>query len=524
MGAERLKLPIGIQSFEVMRSQGFLYVDKTPHIHRLVTEGMYYFLSRPRRFVKSLLVSTLKCLFQGQRDLFDGLWIAETGRWNWQPHPVIALDMSLLPSPSAEKLEQSIAFELRNQASAADISLTAPSIEQQFQQLILGLAQRMGTPVVILIDEYDKPIINHLGRGAAELDIAKANREVLRNFFGTLKGGAIAPHLRFVLLTGVSRFSRVSIFSELNNLFDISSSGDYAELLGYTQNELETRFAPHIKALAEETGLSHEETLKKLAQHYNGYRFSKKERRVYNPFSILNALTDMAFREYWFETGTPSFLVHLLKEKRYNLSGLENTLLDSSFATFDLDNLHPISLMFQTGYLTIKDMVETAYQLDYPNQEVKHAFSNHLLAAEIPQDAQARVIRLARHLAREDFDAFFETIRALFASIPYDLESKRDEAYFHTLFYLMVASSGADARSSVLTCEGKIDLLVEFPDRVCVIEFKCNQSAETALQQIRAKRYAAPHQGSGKRIFLLGVNFSTETRNIAEWKVEQLAA
>ncbi|HOU16162.1 MAG TPA: AAA family ATPase [Anaerolineae bacterium] len=284
------KLPIGISSFEVLRTRDFVYVDKTEGIHQLITEGIYYFLARPRRFGKSLLVSTLRCLFQGRRELFDGLWIAEPGRWDWTPHPVVVIDFNQARLDSPEQLEASLLYQLDQHAAAAGVTLRAPSYVLRFGELLIALAQQTQQAVVVLIDEYDKPLVEHLGRGEAEWDVARANRDILHSFFGVLKGADVTDVTRFVLLTGVSRFSRVSVFSALNNLNDLSMQEDYATLLGYTEAELDRYFQPHLARLAEKLASSAAETRAALARQYNGYRFSEGPHRVYNPFSVLSAL------------------------------------------------------------------------------------------------------------------------------------------------------------------------------------------------------------------------------------------
>lgn len=524
-GTGSAKLPVGISSFEFMRTQGYLYVDKTSWIYRMVTQGMYYFLSRPRRFGKSLLVSTLSNLFQGRKDLFEGLWIADHGDWDWQTHPVISLDFNEIPHETPEELKQGLTFALKNIAQSYQVSFETPLIGLQFQELIFSLHQKTEMPVAVLIDEYDKPMIDHLGKGDEHLAIAKANRDILKSFFGILKGINVSSRLRFVFLTGISRFSKVSIFSELNNLDDISMSDRYTELLGYTQEELETCFHEKIDQLAQKFGWSDEKTVSKLARQYNGYRFARKDVCVYNPFSILKAFSELDFGNYWFETGTPSFLIQLLTQRDYNLPEIEWLAMDHSMTAYSLEHVDPKVLLFQTGYVTIKDVRQSVYVLGYPNQEVKQAFLKHLLSARIDEEEQpiySHIAQLAEYLKTEDFDAFFETMTTLFASIPYDIQTKRDEAYFHTLFYLMLSASGADAQSSVLTSKGRIDLAVLFPEKIYIIEFKCNQSPETAIQQIQQKGYAEKYQRSGKTLILIGINFSPETRNIAEWNVVHL--
>ncbi len=517
------KLPVDIQAFETMRGENYLYVDKTRHIHQMVTEGHFYFLSRPRRFGKSLLVSTLKCLFQGKKDLFEGLWIAEQDAWAWKEHPVIVLDFNEIPGSSPEELKQGIAFRLQTIAKNYGLLLEAPLTELQFQELILALSDTFNMPVIVLIDEYDKRIINHLGKGSHGMETAKANRDVLKSFFGVLKGASVSPVLRFVFLTGISRFSRVSIFSELNNLRDISMNEGYADMLGYTQEELCSCFQEHIQRLAEKFGWSETQVLEALARKYNGYRFSQKNLLVYNPFSILHAFTDLELQDYWFESAAPTFLTHFLRQEHYNLPKIEGLQVSKSiFNTFDLDNLQPEALLFQTGYLTITDVQGKVYTLNYPNEEVKSAFSESLLFSLTGKgraEISSHVLQLPGYLAQEDFEAFFETMNAIFAMIPYDIESKRDEAYFHTIFYLMMSASGLAAQSSVLTTKGRIDLVVEVSKTIYIIEFKCNQNARTAIRQIQGKKYVDRYRRRGKNIALMGINFDSEQRNVAEWKL-----
>ncbi len=379
-------------------------------------------------------------------------------------------------------------------------------------------------PVVVLIDEYDKPLIDHLGKGKQVLEIAKQNRDILKYVLGVLKDGDVSSVLRFVFITGVSKFSRVSIFSELNNLKDITMHEDYADMLGYTEEEMQAYFQPYISIFSQKRGISESEISEKLRLHFNGYRFSEKDIKVYNPFSILKSIDEKAFKNYWFETGTPTFLINLLKEANWYLPKIENMKSSESvFSTYELDNLKPEAILFQTGYITIKDVDERLYTFAYPNQEVKTSLLEHLFYsyAEGIKDG-SQFLLLARYLQLEKYDTFFETVMSIFASIPYVLETKRDEAYFHTLFYLMICASGVNARSEVLTCTGRIDLLIEFSDKLFIIEFKCNQSAETAINQIRDKGYDRAFTAKGKPIILMGINFDTEKRNVAEWKIDHI--
>ncbi len=516
------RLPLDVQAFEIMRGEKYVYVDKTRHLHNMVSEGRYYFLSRPRRFGKSLFISTLKCFFHGKKELFKELWIAEHGHWGWKSHPVILLDFSEISHDTPEDLKLALETQLVRQAEEASLALKSPLLMSKFSELILSLHKHTGMPVVVLIDEYDKPIIDHLGKGEERFRIAEANRDVLKSFFGVLKGGDLAPILRFVFLTGISRFSKVSIFSELNNLIDLTLEEKYADILGYTQEELETCFQDYIEELAASSHSSSQDVKARLAQHYNGYRFSERDIRVYNPYSVLHAFRKQKFQDYWFETATPSFLIHLLKQEQYDFPEIENLIMIKSLTTYNLENLAPEVILFQTGYVTIKEIQKGAYILDYPNQEVKQAFINHILFSHtegIHRKVRSHVLQLPRHLKNKDFETFFETMQAIFASIPYDIESKRDEAYFHTIFYLVLSASGLAAQSSVLTCEGRLDLVVMFPDKVYIIEFKCNQSPKTAIRQIQEKHYADPYRQSDKEIILMGINFDSEKRNLAQWNI-----
>ncbi|MEE4357450.1 MAG: ATP-binding protein [Desulfococcaceae bacterium] len=517
------RLPIGDSSFENIRRDNWLYVDKTRHIYKMADEGKYYFLSRPRRFGKSLTVSTLRCLFQGRKELFEGLWITENTDWEWKPHPVILFDFNSISHDTPENLDLCLKERMVNLGQENSIEIAASTLKGMFRELILALHHKTGMPVVILIDEYDKPLIDHLGRGPEALETAKANRDILKHFLGVIKDGDVASVLRFVFITGVSKFSRVSIFSELNNLSDLTMNRHYADMLGYTQEELETCFAAHINHFAEELNQIPDQVVETLRAYYNGYRFSERNIRVYNPFSVLKALNEQSFKNYWFETGTPTFLVNLLQEKGWYLPKIEDMKAgEGVFSTYDLELLKPEALMFQTGYVTIKDVEGRLFTFTYPNQEVKTSFLEMLFHAYTQGMRDSSLfLLLAGYLGQEDYKSFFETLKAIFGGIPYTLESKRDEAYFHTLFYLMVSASGIDARSEVMTCEGRIDLVVKFPDKIFIIEFKCGQSADAALKQIRDKNYAAPYRQSGKKIILMGIDFDTEKRNVGEWEIRQ---
>lgn len=519
------KLPIDLQAFEIIREEGFLYVDKTRYIHEMLEGGRYYFMARPRRFGKTLMVSALKCFFTGRRALFDGLWIARNGRWDWKRFPVIHFDFNTIAHDTPDHFQLDLGIAMDRIAGEHGVDLTHPLIKGKFNELMLALSDQTGMPVVVLIDEYDKPIIDHLGKGEAAMEVAKANRDILKSFLGTLKGGEVSSRIRFVFITGVSKFSRVSIFSDLNNLIDIGMAPNFAAMLGYTREELTAYFSGHIKRMGTEHGLDERDTLARLGHHYDGYRFSKNPVQVFNPFSILRALTNMEFANYWFETGTPTFLINLLREQNYPLPNIDDlAVAETIFSVYDLDHLGVEALLFQTGYLTIKAPGDPLWHLGYPNLEVKCAFLKHLFYSfthGLDGGERSRFMLLAGFLRAGDLNAFFETVNAIFATIPYTLKGEPNEAWFHTLFYLMVAASGVHARSEILISRGRIDLVVSFSDAVWIMEFKCDQSAEAGLKQIREKGYAARFRGLGKTVWLMGVRFDAKTRAVTDWRVEQ---
>ncbi len=423
------KLPVGMSSFERIRADDFLYVDKTRHLHRLIAEGVYYFLSRPRRFGKSLTVSALKNLFEGKRELFEGLWISEHGDWEWKPHPVVVLDFNGVVSDTPENMETSLYDFILETARTNDIELRFSLLKDRFRELLVALSRKTGERVAILVDEYDKPMIDHLGKGERALDIAKANRDILKSFFGTIKHIDVASVVRFVFMTGVSKFGKVSVFSELNNLHDLTLDKKFADMLGYTREELATYFSDHIRRLAESIGVSEAEAMEILERHYDGYRFSKRDIRMYNPFSILSALKNEDTGTYWFETGTPAFLVNLLKQSDWYLPEIEGMMAtEPVFGVFDLERLAPEALLFQTGYVTIKDVQDAVYTFDYPNREVKAAFLETLFHSWTRGlKDKSRFALLGGYLDAEDYERFFETVSAIFAMIPNILESKRDD-------------------------------------------------------------------------------------------------
>lgn len=510
-------LPIGLQTFRDIIEGGFLYVDKTKWLYDLVRypKGVY-FLSRPRRFGKSLLISTLNEIFLGNRELFKGLWLYDSP-YQWQPHPVIRVDFSLYPVKSAEELKASLLYALNQMAQSYGLTLADGPYYLQFENLIRQLAGRQ--KVAILIDEYDKPIIDNLDNPAE----AGRIREVLKGFYTIIKGSD--EFIRFVLLTGVSKFSKVGVFSGLNNLQDLTMDERYGAMLGITQAELERDFPAYIERLARKVGSGRDELLTQIKAWYNGFCFSENCQPVYNPFSLLSLFESQRFDNFWFATGTPTFLVKLLKQQTYSLGELEHLALDAlAFSSYEIEDLQPVPLLFQTGYLTIKsyDPRSRLYQLGYPNYEVEHAFLQHLLGEFSPVQyslARGYLWQLIRALEQQDLPLFFQVLSVFFANLPYDIRLNQ-EKYYQTIFYLIFKLIGLEIEAEARTGRGRIDIVITLPNAIYLFEFKFNASAAEALAQIKQRNYPLKYQQHGKQLFLVGVSFQPTTDSIGDWLVE----
>jgi len=517
-------LPIGQSSFENLIKGDMLYVDKTEIIYRMITNAQFYFLSRPRRFGKSLLISTLEEIFKGNKELFKDLWIYKAD-YNWEEYPVVIIDFNHVLSDNHIMLQEGITKLLVDVANAHGLQLEENVYKYAFVELIKKLSEKYSKQVVLLIDEYDKPIITHLGKGDEGIRLAEKNRDILKNFYGTIKAASVIENLRFVLLTGVSKFSKAGVFSELNNLSDITMHGRYASILGITEEELAHYFDEYIKLQCNYLEIDEEEVRLKIREYYNGYRFSETDLKVYNPFSLIKFFDESKFRNYWFESGTPTFLVNLIKERNYYIPQTESFSADeTTFSSYELDNLDITALLFQTGYLTIKDYDRDfgTYVLGYPNFEVKYSFLRHLYKDRVP-DEDNKYKRLVELLAKGDLDEFISVMSSIFAGITYDEGSRINEANFHTLFYVTLAAGGLPARSQVLNYSGRIDMVVEVKNKVYIFEFKCNQSAEEAIEQIKQKRYCESFRSTAKEIYLVGINFDMDKRNITQYKWEIVA-
>jgi hypothetical protein len=508
-------LPIGIQSLSEIYRRNGIYVDKTKYVFQLLMQRKYVFLSRPRRFGKSLLVSTIKEIFQGNQLLFKDLWIHN--KWDWsEKHPVIHISCDLLDYQN-EVLSVAISQELHLIAKNFNVTLTQKSFKTQFRELITLLYQQFGQ-VVILIDEYDKPIIDYLDDKVIKQ--AKANQKTCKAFYSVLKG--LDTMLRFVLITGVSKFSKVSLFSDLNNLKDITLEKNYASLVGYTQEELLHYFSEYLQIAENELNTSREFLIEAMGMWYNGYSWDGVT-RIYNPFGILNFLSDKWFKNYWFETGSPSFLVHQMK--KYNQFDVENTIVDSSFLEkYELDNIELVALLFQTGYLTIKsrNVMTGNMVLDYPNKEVRESMYKFILHSLVPN-----VNRPNYGLTMEAVQNAFETnnlvqvraiINSLLADLPAETFKVKSEGLYHGLIHLIFKYLGCYIDSEVHSSMGRADAVVQTNTHIFIFEFKFNETAAIAFQQILDKQYANKYRASGKIIVGIGVNFNQEKRCIDDWE------
>ncbi len=509
---ENQKYPIGIQDFAKLREENYVYVDKTKYIYQML-QGAYYFLSRPRRFGKSLLVNTLYYLFEGRKDLFKGLWIEE--KIEWKKHPIIKIDFTLLDYDKLG-LENSIKETLFLIAKKYQIEIKNTTIKSIFNELIVKLSKT--EKVVILIDEYDKPIGDYLEKGKMELAIE--NRDILKNFYSTLKG--LDSHIRFFFLTGITKFAKVSIFSDLNNLDDLTLHPDFGELLGYTQIELEHYFSEKLKEIASNLNLSYADFSQEVKLWYNGYNFLGKE-KVYNPFSMLRFLSNRRFANFWFETGTPSLLIRLLHQKRF--FDVDNILLsENSFNNFTLENISENILLYQTGYLTIKEVVGNKFMLTYPNLEVRSSMFGYLLSdySYLRDDYTDSVIYyLEQSLLKRDFELLKQQLNVLFGSIPADIFEKEVESYYHAIIFLTFQLLGYKMQAEVRTSKGRIDAVLEYNNAIFLFEFKVNKTPEIALKQIKDKQYFQKYLQPNKEIYLIGVNcYEKEIKEILHEKYQ----
>ena len=532
------KIPIGIQSFEDLRRKNFLYVDKTLYAFKLANLGKVYFLSRPRRFGKSLFLSTLKAYFLGQKELFKGLYLekAEEKRAeiekteDWIEYPVLYMDFNVgrYDEPHSLKSHLNIVLSQFEEIYGAREPEEEPA--QRFAGIVQRAYEKTGKQVVILVDEYDKPLLQTMGINEA---LNEEFRNTLKAFYSVTK--TCDQYIRFAFLTGVTKFSKVSIFSDLNNLQDISMLNDYAEICGLTQAEIEKTFKPEIERLATNTKKSYDKMLEELKKRYDGYKFSVLGESVYNPFSILNTFNSGELKNYWFATGTPTFLVNYLKDAHYNIPDLDGKveLNETGIELYRADAKNPLPILFQSGYLTIKEYIEEVnmYRLGFPNDEVRYGFLENLFPSYSslrPDETGVSIWKFVEDIRAGNVDGFMERMQAIIAGVPYDNlpkdKLKLREQNYQTAVYLIFKLMGQFIETEIHCAKGRADCIVHTKDSIYIFEFKLMSagSADDAIAQIKEKGYAAQFKAEGKKIILIGSSFDEEERTIGEWKTEEV--
>lgn len=514
-----MKYPIGIQDFDKIINEGYTYVDKTELIYKLVHEGSYYFLSRPRRFGKSLLMSTLDAYFSGKRELFKNLAIEKLEE-DWTAYPVLHLDLNTGKYNSKDSLTHALDDFLSRLEANYGTFHSEKTLELRFMGIIERIYHKTGKPVVILVDEYDKPLLQSINNKELQDDF----RATLKAFYSVLK--TQDRYIRFALLTGVTKFGKVSVFSDLNNLTDISMDESYDTLCGITEEEMRRYFEESIQKLAERYKISYEETCARLKKHYDGYHFVEYGTGVYNPFSLLSTFRASKFGSYWFETGTPTFLVQLLQRENFYLPDLTQQQVSADMLNcIDAMDRNPIPVIYQSGYLTIKDYDEEfkVYTLGFPNEEVEEGFANYLLpyyAHTGSEGAPMYVRNFVLALRNGKPEQFMKRMQVLFADTDYKIVGDA-ELYFQNAFYIVTKLLGFYTEVERTISDGRIDMIVKTKDYIYIFEFKYDQNADIALQQIENKGYAKPFVTDGRKIVKIGVNFSREHRCIDEWKIKE---
>ncbi len=519
-------LPIGIQDFEQLRRENYVYVDKTRFIYHFARKSTPCFLSRPRRFGKSLLCSTFKALFQGKRDLFKGLWIDQPeASWEWKEHPVIHLSMSTLDKQTIEKLESGLSRELF--AIARSYNVDTAGAEQTPKGLLVHLVRELTkrAPVVVLIDEYDKPILDQI----AHPEKAIAMRECLRNFYEAFKD--LQSHLRFLFITGVTKFSRTSIFSGLNHLLDLTMHPDSVTLCGYTENEIKTTFTEHLRTTAQQRGETVDHVLEQIKTWYDGYRFDYKNcPHVFTPFSVIQFFDTGRFANYWFETGTPTYLMHLLRREGYPLNLVRQaTLSREELLSFDIERENLTTILYQAGYLTIKSVSgkegSEQFLLEPPNEEVRVSLleSIYTYISRLRRSSlDPYVAKLHDALAMGDLELFCSLFKTFLANIPYNIQVPL-EKYYQSIFFIVCFLLGGKPTAEDITNIGRIDLVLEHNNHVYLIEFKINRSVDEALSQIERSDYSQKFLHQGKQVVMIGINFIKDERSAdMAWKIKNL--
>ena len=513
-----MKYPIGIQSFESLINDGYIYVDKTALIYQLVHTGRYYFLSRPRRFGKSLLISTLEAYFQGKKELFTGLAVERLEK-DWIKYPILHLDLNIEKYDTPESLDNILEKSLTAWEKLYGAEPSERSFSLRFAGIIERACKQAGQRVVILVDEYDKPMLQAIGNE----ELQKQFRNTLKPFYGALK--TMDGYIKFAFLTGVTKFGKVSVFSDLNNLDDISMRKDYIEICGVSDQELHENLDIELHEFAETQSLSYDKLCTKLKEYYDGYHFTHNSIGIYNPFSLLNAFKYKEFGSYWFETGTPTYLVKLLKKHHYDLERMAHEETDAQVLnSIDSESTNPIPVIYQSGYLTIKGYDERfgIYRLGFPNREVEEGFIRFLLPfyANVNKvESPFEVQKFVREVETGDYDSFFHRLQSFFADTTYEV-IREQELHYENVLFIVFKLVGFYTKVEYHTNDGRIDLVLQTEKFIYIMEFKLNGTAEEALQQINDKRYALPFEADGRKLFKIGINFSEKTRNIEKWVVE----
>lgn len=513
-----IKYPIGIQSFESLRREGYAYVDKTGLVWQLANSGRYYFLGRPRRFGKSLLISTLEAYFEGKRDLFEGLAI-EQMETEWKKYPIMHVDLNAKQYNSRTALLEILNMHLERWETKYDCEKYKDrSPEERFIHVIEAAYEKTGMPVVILVDEYDKPLALNLDNENLQDEF----RGILKAFYGVMK--SCDRYIKFGFLTGVTKFSKVSVFSDLNNIDDISMWDRYSTICGLTEDEIHHNFDTEVEKLASACKMTKEQCYEELRRRYDGYHFCEYSTGVYNPFSLLSTLNKKKFGDYWFETGTPTLLVSLLRQTNFHLYDIEDETVSADLlGSVDSMRVNPIPVIYQSGYLTVKDYDSRfkRYHLGFPNEEVRTGFFNFLLpiytnAQQNP--TQFNITKFIREVESGQPEAFMTRLTAMMADTDYRIIGD-SELYFQNFLYVFFRLLGLYVEVERATSDGRSDMIVLTPDYIYVFEFKLNQTADVALQQIDDKGYTKPFAADPRTIYKIGVNFSSEKRCIDNWKI-----
>ncbi len=524
------KLPVGINDFKQIIEGNYIYVDKTEYLYEMTTTGMYYFLSRPRRFGKSLTVSTLYYLFSGQKELFKDTWIYD--RWNWEKekHPVIVLDMNKVDSTDLETLRESIHMMLLEYSERYGIEFRTSTISNRIQELVNGIYSKVSKPVVLLIDEYEKPILDHITNKRKIEEM----RNELRQFYGKIK--SLGSCLRFVFITGITKFTKMGVFSALNNLEDISYYEQFSQMLGYTQQEIEKYFHQYTQNYLKQTNMTKEEFFEKLKDYYDGFCFDGKH-KVYNPFAVLLFYKSGEFAEHWHESGAPQFLYDYFINKKIDLNEIlkDGQVEKSELSKREIEDTTAKVFLIQTGYLTFEETIEPGrYKIDFPNIDVKKSIGSMLLEInyQINEEKKRQIaFEVEKAIKEQDIEKLIETFKAVISGLSYRITNgiekrvkeekiKHLEMYYQSLIYCILAALGYNVQTEVEVGGGRIDIILITNGTVYIFELKVDQPADKAIEQIKAKRY---HQSyKYKKCYLVGISISSKERNIKEWKYEQI--